>query len=135
MVSVTGAASAATTGSLTGRVAVTAEHRTIATRLKWNRGGLTAAGADDGCSVGRLAAETAATTTAFVFLGRSARLTALGSREAPFLEKCLIRSGEGEFLPTVAARKLNIACHKAPRMLYRSLYHSFCRFFVRFVSR
>jgi hypothetical protein len=133
MVSVTSAAAAAC--SLAGSVAVPAEDRTVAARFEWNRGGLAAAGADDRSSVGCLSAESAATAAAVVLLCRSARLTALRSREASFLEKCLIRSGEGKFLPTVAARKLNVACHKAPRIVYRPLYHSFCRFFVSFVSK
>lgn len=96
--------------------AILAVHRTVASRLKWNRRLLTAARADHACIL-RCAAlvSTAATATRLlVLLGLPACLAALGRRVSAVSEKFLILRRKCESLPAIAANKLLISSHGVP---------------------
>jgi len=101
---VAGVGATAAAAALTGLVAIPAKHRTIAARLEWNSRRLAATGADDGRSLGRSRTISAAASTLLVILlGHPAGLAPLWGRVTAFLEERLISSGEGEFLPAIAA--------------------------------
>jgi hypothetical protein len=109
----TAAASAATAAALASLVAIAAEYRAIATRLKWDCCRLTATRTNHRSSLCR--SRTVAGAPLIVFLCLTAILATFRGRITTFLKERLIRSGEGEVLPAIAARKLNISGHGSPR--------------------
>jgi hypothetical protein len=94
-------------------VAVPAKHRAISTRFKGHCCRLAATRTYHRCSLcwGR----TVAGASLVVLLRLTASLTTLRGRVTAFLKERLISSGEGEFLPAIAARKLSISGHVSPR--------------------
>jgi hypothetical protein len=50
----------------------------------------------------------------FVFLRLTARFATLGSGITAFLKELLIGSGEGKFLPAIAACYLHVSGHRPP---------------------
>ena len=84
-------------------VAVAAENRTVATRLKGHSGRLSAAGADHGRSLRRSLTIAATSSALVVFLRLAAGFAAFWGRKAALGKERLIGSGEGKILPTIAA--------------------------------
>jgi hypothetical protein len=110
------ASASAAARALTGCVAVTAEHWSVSARLEWNCRRLSAPGTDDRSSMRCLRVGAISSASALVTLFRHATgFAAFWCRKTAFLEKLLICCGEGKFLSAVAASKLNIAGHGAPR--------------------
>jgi len=113
------ATAAATTPTLFGPIAAFAVNRTVPTGLKWHRRGLSATGADHGCSRAHAwaGAPTRAVTALVLGMGGSvaasggallrlaARFAAPGRGVAAFLEKLLFTGGENKFLTAVATGK------------------------------
>jgi hypothetical protein len=104
---------AAAAAALARLVAIPAEDRTIATRLKRHCCRLAATGTDHRSSLCRAGAVAGATL--IVFLCHTAILATFRGRITAFLKERLIGSGEGEVLPAIAASKLNISGHGSPR--------------------
>jgi hypothetical protein len=98
-------------------VAVATVDGAVAARLKGDGRGLSAARANHRSSLcgSRPITTTTAGSTLLVFPCLPAVFATFGSRVTTFLKERLIRSGEGEFLPAIAARKLNISGHGIPR--------------------
>ena len=104
---------------LFGSIAALAVNRTVPTRFKWNRRGLSATGADHGCARAHAGAgaRTCTVTTLVLGMGRcvatapgtllslAAWFAATGRGVAAFLEELLYTCGEGEFLTAVATGK------------------------------
>ncbi len=105
--------SAATTAALARLVAIPAEDRAIATRFKRHCCRLAATRTNHRCSLCR--SRTVAGAPLVVLLCLTAILATLWGRITTFLKERLISSGEGEVLPTIAARKLHISGHVSPR--------------------
>ena len=103
----------ATAAALARLVAIPAEDRTIATRLKRHCCRLAATRTNHRCSLCR--SRTVAGAPLVVFLCLTATLATFWGRITTFLKECLIGSGEGEILPAIAASKLNISGHGCPR--------------------
>jgi hypothetical protein len=120
----------AAAGTFTGLVAVPAKYRSVASWLKRNSRGLSAAGANHRCAMGRCRTIPGASPTLFALLCLTARLAALGGRITAFLKERLIRSGERKILSTITARKLNIAGHGSP---CRRLYIRVAKIYIRIV--
>ena len=126
------AAAAATTASATalpsaapaaaplfGSIAALAINRTVPTRFKWNRRGLSAAGADHGCARAHAGASARTCTVTTLVLGMggcvatsggallslAAWFAATGRGVAALLEELLFTGGEGKFLTAVATGK------------------------------
>jgi hypothetical protein len=106
---------ATTSAALPALKAVLAVHRTIASGLEWNRGLLSAPGADHGRAL-RCAAVVSAARL-FVFLGLAARFTPLGRRISAFPEELLILSRKREGLPAIATHELLIFSHISLSMM------------------
>ncbi len=109
----TAAAGATATAALARLVAVPAKHRTIATRLKRHCCRLAATRTNHRSSLCR--SRTVAGAPLIVLLCLTAILATFWGRITAFLKERLISSGEGEVLPAIAARKLNISGHGSPR--------------------
>ena len=109
----TAAATTATAAALARLVAIPAEDRAIATRFKRHCCRLTATRTNHRCSLCR--SRTVAGAPLIVLLCLTAILATLWGRITTFLKERLISSGEGEVLPAIAARKLNISGHGSPR--------------------
>jgi len=109
----TGTAAATAATALASLVAIAAEDWAITTRLKWHCCRLTATRTNHRSSLCR--SRTVAGAPLIVFLCLTAILATFRGRITTFLKERLIRSGEGEVLPAIAARKLNISGHGSPR--------------------
>ena len=94
-------------------ITVPAEDRTIATRLKRHCCRLAATRTNHRCSLCR--ARSVAGTPRIILLCLTAILASFWGRITTFLKERLISSGEGKFLPAIAARKLHISGHGSPR--------------------
>jgi len=94
-------------------IAIPAKHRPVATRLKRHCCRLSATRANHRCSL--CWSRTVAGAPLIVFLCHTASFATLRGRVTAFLKERLISSGEGEVLPAIAARKLNISGHGSPR--------------------
>jgi hypothetical protein len=94
-------------------ITVPAEDRTIATRLKRHCCRLAATRTNHRCSLCR--SRTVAGSPLIVLLCLTAILATLWGRITTFLKERLISRCEGEVLPAIAARKLNISGHVSPR--------------------
>jgi len=108
-----GTSTAATAAALAGLVAIPAEDRTITARFKGHSCRLSATRTNHRCSLCR--SRTVAGAPLVVLLCHTAILATLWGRVTTFLKERLISSGEGEVLPAIAARKLNISGHGSPR--------------------
>ena len=109
----------ASTAALFGSIAALAVNRTVPTRFKWNRRGLSAAGADHGCARAHAGASARTCTVTTLVLGMggcvatsggallrlAAWFAATGRGVAALLEELLFTGGEGEFLTAVATGK------------------------------
>src|SRR5208282_1074785 len=104
---------AASAAALARLVAVPAKDRAIATRFKRHCCRLSATRTNHRSSLCR--SRTVAGAPLVVFLCHTAILATFWGRVTTFLKERLIRSGEGEVLPAIAARKLNISGHGSPR--------------------
>jgi hypothetical protein len=98
-----------------GLVAISAKHRTVATRLERYGCGLATSRTNHRGTLRWSRTVTGAPTTLIVFLCLTASLAALWCRITTFLKERLISSCEGEVLPAVTARKLYISGHGSPR--------------------
>jgi hypothetical protein len=96
-------AATTTAAALARLVAVPAEYRAIATRLKRHCCRLAATRTNHRCSL--CWSRTVAGTPLIVLLCLTAILATFRGRITTFLKERLIRSGEGEVLPAIAARK------------------------------
>ena len=96
-------AATATTAALARLVAVPAKDRAIAARLKRNCCRLAATRTNHRCSL--CWSRTVAGAPLIVLLCLTAILATFRGRITTFLKERLIRSGEGEVLPAIAARK------------------------------
>jgi len=105
--------SAATAAALARRVAIPAKDRAVATRFKRHCCRLAATGTYHRCTLCR--SRTVAGPPLIVLLCLTATLATFWGRITTFLKERLISSGEGEVLPAIAARKLNISGHGSPR--------------------
>jgi hypothetical protein len=106
---------AAASAGLPRLKAVLAIHGTIPTGLEWNRGLLSASGADHACTLRCTAAvPAAAATLLLVLLGLTARFAALRRRITTLAEEFLVLSGKRECLPAIAAHELLIFSHISP---------------------
>ena len=105
--------SATTAAALAGLVAIPAKDRAIATWFERHCCRLAATRANHRCTLCR--SRTVAGTPLVVLLCLTAILATLWGRVTAFLKERLISSGEGEVLPAIAARKLNISGHGSPR--------------------
>ena len=104
---------AAGAAALARLIAIPAEDGAIATRFKGHCCRLSATRTNHRCSLCR--SRTVAGAPLVVLLCLTAILATLWGRITAFLEERLISSGEGEILPAIAARKLNISGHVGPR--------------------
>ena len=104
---------AATAAAFARLIAVPAEDRAIAARLERHCCRLAATRTNHRCSLCR--SRTVAGTPLIVLLCLTAILATLRGRITAFLKERLISGCEGEFLPAIAARKLNISGHVSPR--------------------
>jgi hypothetical protein len=102
----------AAAAAFTSLVAIPAIDRTVATRFKRHCCRLSATRTNHRCTLCR--SRTIARSPLIVFLCLTAILATLWGRVAAFLKERLISSGEGEILPAIAARKLNISGHGSP---------------------
>ena len=112
---------AAPSTTLFGSIAALAVNRTVPTWFKRHRRGLSATGADHGCSRAHPSARTAAVTALVLGVGRgvaasagallclAAWLAATGRGVAAFLEELLFASSEGKFLTAVATGENQVA--------------------------
>ena len=106
-------AAATAAAALASLVAIPAIYRTVATRFKRHCCRLSATRTNHRCSLCR--SRTVAGAPLIVLLCLTASLATLWGRVAAFLKERLISSGEGEILPAIAARKLNVSGHGSPR--------------------
>ena len=117
--SATALPSAAPAAPLFGSIAALAVNRTVPTRFKWNRRGLSAAGADNGCARAHAGASTRTCTVTTLVLGMggcvatsggvllslAAWFAATGRGVAALLEELLFTCGEGKLLTAIATGK------------------------------
>ena len=105
--------SATAAAALARLVAIPAKDRAVATRFKRHCCRLAATRTNHRCTLCR--SRTVAGPPLIVLLCLTAILATLWGRITTFLKERLISSGEGEVLPAIAARKLNISGHGSPR--------------------
>jgi hypothetical protein len=110
------ATTARPTAALFGAITAFAVDRTVPTRFKGHRSGLSATGADHGCARASARTGTVPATPTFgmgrsvatssrTLLGLAAWFAAPGRGVATLLEKLLFTCGENKFLPAVATSK------------------------------
>jgi hypothetical protein len=109
-----GSASSRSAVSFSCLVAVPAKDGPVATRFKRHGCGLSATRTNHRSSLCRTGT-VACPSPLIAFSGLPARLATFWGRITAFLKERLIRSGEGEVTPAVAALKLNISRHGNPR--------------------
>src|SRR5208283_5242997 len=106
-------AAAAPAAAFARLVTIPAKDRAVATRFKRHCCRLSATRTNHRCSLCR--SRTVAGAPLIVLLCLTAILATLWGRITTFLKERLISSSEGEVLPAIAARKLNISGHGSPR--------------------
>ena len=112
LVAATAARRSAAATSFARLIAIPAEHRTVTTRFKRNRRGLSAPGTNYRGPLGRSRTITGASL--FTLFCQPASFATLGGGKSTFLKERLIGGSKCEILPAIAARKLNISGHLEP---------------------
>jgi hypothetical protein len=120
------AARTAAAAAFSRLVTIPAIDRSVATRFKWHCCRLAATRTNHRCTLCR--SRTVAGPPLVVLLCLTASLATLWGRITTFLKERLISSGEGEVLPAIAARKLNISGHGSPRGNCTAQYAFVCKY-------
>jgi hypothetical protein len=123
-----GAARTAAATALARLVTIPAVDRSVATRFKWHCCRLAATRTNHRCTLCR--SRTVAGPPLVVLLCLTASLATLWGRITTFLKERLISSGEGEVLPAIATRKLNISGHGSPRGNCTAQYAFVCKYIL-----